>query len=361
MTFEIPVQQFDRNLLPHDARQIGSQAFRNGIVHFFESQLKGHADWIQVGVDDQNIKVSWRSGLKSGLEDAEERAVQYLRTGNYAKGVQLLRILSRIHPENFVINYNLGMALSDMGLLDEALSHLELASRTNPENANSFVALGVAYIRKGRSKEAKGILQRAVSLDPNNPYALRNLGSCLLSLRESIEHATDLLKISASLLPNDQQAWVGLAQALEQVDDIKGADDAYIRAIALNPHNKIAEVAKAGRSRIAHINMREAVGGGIRPDAVMYILGALQKCEKMEMSQIQKIAIEIGAVGMKGMNPNDANQIYRLRSVPGEFTGLHLLCWMFVTWMRIAPEMSIDFDLTQEYAEAKKMLEAGMR
>jgi len=101
--------------------------------------------------------------------------------------------------------------------------------------------------------------------------------------------------------------------------------------------------------------MREAVGGGIRPDAVMYCLGAVEKCDKLSHAEVQKIAMEIAAVGTKGINPNDSKRNYTLRTMPGEFTGLHLLCYMYVTWKKVAPQMDIGFDLHKEYQEALRL------
>lgn len=102
--------------------------------------------------------------------------------------------------------------------------------------------------------------------------------------------------------------------------------------------------------------MRGAVGGGVRPDAVMYCLGALEKCRDMAPDEVQKIAFEIAALGTKGINPNDPGRKYRLRTLPGEFTGLQLLCYMYVTWKQIKPELDMGFDLSKEYAAARGML-----
>jgi hypothetical protein len=81
-------------------------------------------------------------------------------------------------------------------------------------------------------------------------------------------------------------------------------------------------------------------------DAVMYCLGALERCQNMSKEEIQKIAFEIAALGTKGINPSDPNKKHQLRNMSGEFTGLQLLSYMYVTWKKMAPEMDIGFDLT---------------
>lgn len=91
---------------------------------------------------------------------------------------------------------------------------------------------------------------------------------------------------------------------------------------------------------------------------MLYCLGALQKCDGLPQAEVQKIAFEIAALGTKGLNPNNPDQKYRLRTLPGEFTGLQLLCYMFVTWKKVAPEANIGFDLSREYEAALWMFKA---
>ena len=150
-----------------------------------------------------------------------------------------------------------------------------------------------------------------------------------------------------------------MGQALEQLDDLKGADAAYQRAIGVDPNNQIADIAKKGRSRIEQASMRKAAGGGIRLDAVMYCLAALQTCEKLSPDEVMKPAMEIAAVGTKGLTPNDSTRTYTLRSLPGEFTALQLLCYMHVTWQQVAPHLDTGFDLSKEYAQAVTMHRLG--
>jgi Flp pilus assembly protein TadD len=276
---------------------------------------------------------------------------------DYRRGVQILRLLARAKPDDVAVNYNLGMALSDLGQMDAAVEHLRRALDAEPDRGNIQVALGVALYRKRDLNAARAVLEQAVKLEPDNPYALRNLAGCLLALDEPTARAMEYLRKATTLLPNDQQGWVGLGQALEKHGDIAEADKAFVRAIDINPHNSIGEIAKTARSRIAQRTMREKVGGGLRMDAVMYCLGALEKCQPMARSEVQKIAFEIAAVGKKGINPNNPDIKHRLRCLPGEFTGLHLLCWMYVTWKIIQPQMDTGFDLSKEYDAALALLQ----
>ena len=102
-------------------------------------------------------------------------------------------------------------------------------------------------------------------------------------------------------------------------------------------------------------------GGLIRPDAVMYCLGAMEHFAKLSPVEIQRITFEIAMLGTKGFEVNNSEQQYELRSMPGKFSGLHLLCIMYVGFKLIAPEDTPSFDVAAEYAEAKAMFEARRR
>ena len=358
-TAEIPVEQFDLSLIPADARSLGTSAFRDAVVDFFSRELKTVANWIQVVVDKAAIHVSWRP--KGGGFDPVEHAIEYLKAGDYARGVQILRIVAKVRPNDVGLHYNLGMALSDLGNLDDAIIHLRRAAELQPYHGNTLVALGVAYYRKRDLTTARNVLERAMAVDSRNPYALRNFATVLLALGEPPERPIEFLRLATEILPDDQQSWIGLAKALELKDDIEEADKAYRRAVEINPHNEIAEIAKTARSKIAQTTMREAVGGGLRFDAVMYCVGALERREKLTPDEVKKIAFEIATVGMKGINPNDPAAKYTLRTLPGDFTGLQLLCYMHVMWQQVAPHMDIGFDLRREYQEACKLDELRRR
>ena len=348
-SIEIPLSQFDLGLLPPAARQPGTEAFRDAVTAFFQAELCPVAERIQIGVDDKTIRVAWHNKADA---DPLEQAIGRLKSGDYGKGIQILRLLLKARPGDPAVCYNLGMALSDKGQLDEAVQILQGAAEQHPDGCNILVALGVAQYRSRNLAEAKKALEAALAIEPDNPYALRNLGGCLVALGQDLGRAEQCLRKSVAALPQDQQGWVGLGQVLEQRGNLEEADDAYKKTLEINFNNQVAEVAKKGRSRIAQANMRQAVSGDVRPDATMYCLGALQQIEKMSDAQVQKIAFEIAALGMKGINPSDSAKRYTLRTVPGEFTGLQLLGWMFVTWKRVKPDADVGFDLRREYAAA---------
>ncbi len=79
--------------------------------------------------------------------------------------------------------------------------------------------------------------------------------------------------------------------------------------------------------------------------------------EAMSVAQVQKIGFEIAMLGTRGIDVNNPESRYSLKSLPGEFSGLHLLSIQYVAFKKIAPAQDIGFDLSVEYQAALRLFE----
>lgn len=349
-SFTISVNDFDKSLLPPNARQPGTDEFRSAVTKLLQDEYSAFGGWARIVVNDDFIQVSWRPGDKDPLA----LALDNFRRGDYPSGIAMLRSLLRQARDDSELLYNLGIALSDVGDLIEAEQMLAKVVVAEPTNVNAIVGLGVAQQRQKRTHQAIETLKHAVEVDEGNPWAHRNLGACLLTIGEKESGRHHLLR-STELNPDDQQAWFGLGQAHETVNDQESADECYSKVINLDPNSPVAELAKQRRSQIGQAEMRRRVGGGLRPDAVMYCLAALEKFAAMRPDQLQQCGFEIAMRGQSGFDFNDSTQKYEFRSLPGKFSGLQALSYMFVAFKYLAPGQDIGFDLSEEYAAAKAM------
>ena len=113
--------------------------------------------------------------------------------------------------------------------------------------------------------------------------------------QERGDEAIPLLELAVKVAPSDLQAIIGLGQALESVGRTEDADDFYVRAIKQGGPPQLIDIAKERSTHLAHSAMRERAG--FRPDAMMYIAGALEKFANMTTAQIQAIGFEIAILG----------------------------------------------------------------
>ena len=112
--------------------------------------------------------------------------------------------------------------------------------------------------------------------------------------------------------------------------------------------------AEAGRNRITQVKFRKA-GDELRPDVLTYCGDALRLFKAMPKEEVQRITMEIAMLGAKGLSVTDPSIKHQLRSLPGDFSGLHLLCLEYVGFKIIDPAVDIGFDIAAEYAEARRV------
>jgi hypothetical protein len=92
------------------------------------------------------------------------------------------------------------------------------------------------------------------------------------------------------------------------------------------------------------------------PAAVMHLLSALQRFDKLSVVEIRDIAFEVGMLGQKGLDYNDPTQKYTMQTIPGEkFTGLQLMCLMYAGFQRFAPEQETGMDLHDSFLTALEL------
>jgi hypothetical protein len=90
--------------------------------------------------------------------------------------------------------------------------------------------------------------------------------------------------------------------------------------------------------------------------SVMYCLSALRQFENMNREEIQQIVGEIALLGARGLDYSSSDKKYTLNSLPGEqFSGLELMCLMYVGFKDIEPTLDIGVDLSRPYEMALKM------
>lgn len=346
----IPVQSFDIGLLPPEARRIGSPQFKDAVIRHFVREYMDKGETVLVTVDDSDITVQ---SLRSGPE-AMAPVLELLNAGRIREALPMLESLAERFPDDVDVRYNLGIALSELGRFDEAVSQLKAAVSLEPNHSRAWTGIGVAQARLHRTTEALEALNRAVAADPGDGYAHRNLGA-VLSSQKKFEDALPHLREALHQLPDDPQAIFGLAQCLEALgpDHLPEADRLYVDLIKQFPASPLADRAKEARTRIAQANLRGAVGGGVRMDVVMYIAGALEKFREVGPRKRQEIAFEIALLGQRGLDINDPTQKYTLKTLPGTFSGLHLLAIMYTAFRQIDPSLDSGADFSREYEIAQ--------
>lgn len=349
---QFALAEFDRSQLPEEQRHLQGDAFRDAVREHLAAQFVGQGGAAEIVVTPDRVIIRWKE--EATPTPLSEQGAAHLREGDSGRGVSLLRLALDRNPDDVDTLFNLGMALGDQGETLEAIDLLERLIAIHPGHPGGWTALGVARGRAGRWDEAILAFRQAVARDGQDGLARKNLGAALSQigkLGEGLIH----LKAAVVLLQEDAQAWLNLAMNLEQSGEMAEADVAYSRVIALDPGGSFAGKAERARNRLTQRKFREA-GDGLRPDVVAFCREALRMFAPMPDEEVKRITMEIAMLGTKGLSVHDPTARYSLRALPGEFSGLQLLCIEYVGFKRIDPSGGIGFDIAPEYEAAASSL-----
>ena len=348
-SFSLPYAAFDLELIGLSRADVGGAEFSEKVSEFFASQFAKFGGKARVVLNDaeQTINVTWTK--EAGFKDPGQRALELLRSGKIAEAVPLLWAVHHEKPKDTDILYNLGVAYSELGQVGKAIEILDRLVDIDPNHVHGLVALGVAHIKLKDLQTGEVFLRRALMLEPKNQWALKNLGACLLKHGKAAE-AVPVFERAIKSNPEDVQSILGLGQALEETDRVHDADVQYVKLISMGGPDHIIDLAKERRTALAQKTMRDR--GSFRPDVMMYITGALDQFAGMTEKEIQAIGFEIAILGQRGLDINDPDQKYSLRTLPGEFSGLHLCSIMYAAFKQFAPNENVGIDFAKEYEAA---------
>ena len=282
-----------------------------------------------------------------------DKALKSLEERQFDKATKILEELRQENPEDANVLYNLGMCYTELNQTQKAIDVLNKCIELAPNHPNAYVALSFAYVKENNLPKAKEFLLKAIEIDPNNSYALKNLGGIWGKLGDNIK-ALYFLKKSYNSNRNDPYTVYGLGVTCQELGDLENAVMWFRKTSEMNAPPQIEELAKDGLREIAVKNLKS---NGFRVDAVFYCLSAINFFKNKSMKEIKDISFEIGLKGRSGLDINDPQRKYQVIFMPGIFSGLQLVCYMYVGFKLISPERDIGIDLSEEYRTALRLLD----
>lgn len=283
--------------------------------------------------------------------DNIDNVLKLLDEKKFFKAKDALEEMLQKNPEDVDILYNLGMCHTELNEIYQAIEILNKCIELCPQHSNAYVALSFAYVKEKNLPKAKELLLKSLELHPGNSYALKNLGGIYGKLGDNIK-ALYFLKKSYDLNPNDPFTVYGLGFTYQKLGDLENADKWLRKTIEMDSPPQLKNLSKDGLREIAVTNLKSK---GFRVDAVFYCLSAINFFKNKSMQEVQAISLEIGMKGQTGLDINDPQKKYQIVSMKGTFTGLQLVCYMYVGFKLIAPERDIGIDLSDEYRNALQL------
>ncbi len=159
---------------------------------------------------------------------------------------------------------NIGAALAEKKLLDEAAAIFLLAIKLNPKDVGAYTNLGHVYHDKGMFAEAEKEYEQAIKLRPDAEDAYELLGT-LYSEKGDLSKAVNCYEKASKLNTSDPVLHVNIGQLFFEKGILNKARIHLEKAIALNTqnanaHNTLGAISsKQGKSEEAIGQFKEAI------------------------------------------------------------------------------------------------------
>lgn len=225
-------------------------------------------------------------------------SVALVRQGKDA--IQSLRKAADLLPNDAEALSNLGSALHDRELWDEALKYLMQSLEIEPLAVQVLADAGNCLTSLGRAREAVPFYERALQLDPTLTEAHNNLGNAFMRLRD-FDAAARCYRSALQRAPQNATIQCNLGTALRQCGLIDEAMASSIRALSLDPglsaaHNNLGLIyAAQGRREEAVASYRQALALNPRYVDVLINLGNVLRDvgQRHEALSVYALAAEI--------------------------------------------------------------------
>ncbi len=151
-----------------------------------------------------------------------------------ASAVELFDQALAINPEHAASHNNRGIALRNLGRLDEALLSYDKAICLKPDYVDALNNRGIALRELKHSEAALASYDQALKIRPGHAEVLFNRGEVLLEL-DRADHALSSFGAALKVKPSYAQALNGCGKALQDLGRLEEALGNFERALAIRP------------------------------------------------------------------------------------------------------------------------------
>lgn len=248
-----------------------------------------------------------------------------------------------------------------------SLFHLEQDNIKSVKQAaeNGFFPKEIVYANK--------VMNIATSMHFKDLYGINLIGQ-YQPTKQEYEHAKDLYEEFKAYLRtynagDEYEMLEYYVQSFNMEDLVEIIDERQVTAkmkADLSMRSDLKDIAKGALSEedadAANAQFALDHEDGADPTETMmmsmYMMGAMEFFDKLELHDVHRIAIEIAMVGVTGINPKKK---YSIKSIPNkEFGGYEFLAYYYVSWARAIPEKldKLGLPFSKAYETALQMYNA---
>jgi tetratricopeptide (TPR) repeat protein len=127
----------------------------------------------------------------------------FLEKNNFQEVVTILEKAIKIVPEDFRVNFFLGVAYNRVGKNEDAVRVLEKARLISPKDINAITQLALVYDGVKKYEECDRLYEEGLKLDPTNATILNNYGYSLADRNIQIDRALEMATKAVAAQPDN--------------------------------------------------------------------------------------------------------------------------------------------------------------
>jgi len=194
-----------------------------GFVLQAEKKSGASTEWMKAyELSPHDAKVATEVGKALADAGLDEQAVPVLEQAN------------QLDPRSIATADQLALALQRVNRVQDAIPLLQSVVEAEPRNANALINLGLALSQVHRATDAVPFLQRAIAIKPSDATAHQDLAAAYLQINRTDEAVAEL-KAALKLAPDSPQMHYDLGVAYKLQDDASDAIPELEAAQKLNP------------------------------------------------------------------------------------------------------------------------------
>ncbi|MCC3498918.1 MAG: tetratricopeptide repeat protein [Microcoleus sp. PH2017_40_RAT_O_B] len=146
-----------------------------------------------------------------------EQALLYRSAEDYAKAIASYDKALEFKPDDHAAWYNRGIALGNLGRLEDAIASYDKALEIKPDKHDAWNNRGIALRNLGRLEDAIASYDKALEFKPDDTSAFYNK-ACCYALHSQIDQAIQNLQQAINLNPDE---WREMAKTDSDFDSMR--------------------------------------------------------------------------------------------------------------------------------------------
>lgn len=159
----------------------------------------------------------------------------YLETKQPSEARQQFQRVLNINKEYPLVNYNIGLANLQMGLLEDTLEQANIEKLKNPNLADPYILAADAYTAMKQYSACAGEYQQAVKYRPSSSDLFIKIARCY-RMAGNLDAAVSMINQASSLESGNAEVWKEQAAIYEMKQDRIKAIEAYNQYKVLAPN-----------------------------------------------------------------------------------------------------------------------------